>query len=112
RKNILAQFQGVESNVKRLWDAGVLIAAGTDAIYPGDFQGEGLHRELELLVESGLTPLQAITSPTRNPAAIVTASTEWGTLEAGKLANLVIVDGKPDERISDTRRIVVVIKEG
>ena len=105
-------LKGAESNVPRLRDAGILFAAGTDAVYPGDFQGEGLHRELELLVESGLTPLQAITTATKNAAAIVNASDEWGTLEAGKLANLVIVDGKPDQRISDTRRIVVVIKEG
>jgi imidazolonepropionase-like amidohydrolase len=89
-----------------------LFAAGTDAIYPGDFQGEGLHRELELLVEAGLSPLQAITSATKNAAAIVHASEEWGTLERGKLANLIIVDGKPDRRIGDTRRIAVVMKEG
>jgi imidazolonepropionase-like amidohydrolase len=105
-------LKGAESNVPRMRDAGILFAAGTDAVYPGDFQGEGLHRELELLVESGLTPLQAITTATKNAAAIVNASDEWGTLEAGKLANLVIVDGKPDERIGDTRRIAVVIKEG
>ncbi len=105
-------LKAAESNVPRLRDAGILFAAGTDAVYPGDFQGEGLHRELELLVESGLTPLQAISTATKNAAAIVNASGEWGTLEAGKLANLVIVDGRPDERISDTRHIVVVIKEG
>src|SRR6202046_2527641 len=105
-------FEGAESNVPRLRDGGILFAAGTDAIYPGDFQGEGLHRELELLVESGLTPLQAITAATKNAAAIVNASDAWGALEAGKLANLVIVDGHPDQKISDTRRIVVVIKEG
>jgi imidazolonepropionase-like amidohydrolase len=105
-------FEGAESNVPRLRDAGILFAAGTDAIYPGDFQGEGLHRELELLVEAGLSPLQAITSATKNAAAIVHASEEWGTLERGKLANLIIVDGKPDRRIGDTRRIAVVMKEG
>jgi imidazolonepropionase-like amidohydrolase len=103
---------GAESNVPRLREAGIRLAAGTDAIYPGDFQGEGLHRELELLVESGLTPLQAITTATKNAAAIVNASDEWGTLEAGKLANLIIVDGHPDQKIGDTRRIVTVIKEG
>jgi imidazolonepropionase-like amidohydrolase len=105
-------LKGAENNVPRLRDAGILFAAGTDAIYPGDFQGEGLHRELELLVESGLTPLEAITTATKNAAAIVNASNEWGTLEAGKLANLVVVEGNPDKRISDTRRIAVVIKEG
>src|SRR5882724_6201105 len=105
-------LKGAESNAPRLREAGILLAAGTDAVYPGDFQGEGLHRELELLVESGLTPLQAITTATKNAAALVNASDEWGALEAGKLANLVIVEGRPDQKISDTRRIVIVIKEG
>jgi imidazolonepropionase-like amidohydrolase len=105
-------LEGAESNVPRLRDAGVLFAAGTDAVYPGDFQGEGLHRELELLVESGLSPLEAITVATKNAAAIVNASTEWGTLEPGKLANLILVEGKPDQRIADTHHVALVIKEG
>lgn len=105
-------LQGAESNVPRLLGAGILFAAGTDAVYPGDFQGEGLHRELELLVEAGLTPLQAITTATKNAAAIVGASEEWGTIEPGKLANLILVDGRPDLRIGDNRHIVAVIKEG
>ena len=105
-------LEGAESNVPRLRDAGVLFAAGTDAVYPGDFQGEGLHHELELLVESGLTPLEAITVATKNAAAIVNASKEWGTLEPGKLANVILVDGKPDQRIADTHNVTTVIKEG
>jgi len=108
----LAKFQSAESNVKRLWDAGVLIAAGTDAPYPGDSQGEGLHRELELLVESGLTPMQAIQAATRNAALVLHAESEWGTLEPGKLANMILVHGHPDQEISQSRRITAVIKEG
>jgi len=111
-KSALAEFQHAETNVKRLWDAGVLIAAGTDAPYPGDFQGEGLHHELELLVESGLTPLQAISAATKNAAAIVNASQEWGTLEVSKLANILLIDGMPDQNIHDMHRITVIIKQG
>jgi imidazolonepropionase-like amidohydrolase len=107
-----AALLDAESNVKRLVQAGILIAAGTDAPYPGDFQGEGIHRELELLVESGLTPLEAITMATKNAAKIMNADTEWGTLEAGKLANILIVEGKPDQNIRDTRNVVGVIREG
>jgi imidazolonepropionase-like amidohydrolase len=105
-------LEGAESNVPRLRDAGVLFAAGTDAVYPGDFQGEGLHHELELLVESGLSPLEAITAATKNAATIVNASKEWGTLEPGKLANVILVDGKPDQRIAATHNVTTVIKEG
>ena len=101
-----------ESNVKRLVQAGILVAAGTDAPYPGDFQGEGIHRELELLVESGLTPLEAITIATKNAAIIMNADTEWGTLETGKLANILIVDGKPDQAIRETRNVSLVVHEG
>jgi imidazolonepropionase-like amidohydrolase len=111
-KRPLAPLLEAESNVKRLLQAGILIAAGTDAPYPGDFQGEGIHRELELLVESGLTPLEAITIATKNAASIVNAEGEWGTLEPGKLANLVIVEGKPDHNIRDTRNIARVVREG
>jgi imidazolonepropionase-like amidohydrolase len=111
-KRPLAALFDAESNVKRLLQAGILIAAGTDAPYPGDFQGEGIHRELELLVESGLTPLEAITVATKNAAKIMNAETEWGTLEAGKLADILIVDGKPDQNIRDTRNIARVIREG
>jgi imidazolonepropionase-like amidohydrolase len=106
------EFKRAESNVNRLWDAGVLIAAGTDGAYPGDSQGEGLHRELELLVEAGLTPLQAIQSATQNASIIVEGNKEWGTIEKGKLANLLLIDGKPDQNIHDTRRITEVIYRG
>jgi imidazolonepropionase-like amidohydrolase len=93
-----------ESNVKRLKDAGMLFAAGTDAMYPGDFQGEGLHRELELIVESGLTPLEVITTATKNAAAIMNATDDWGTLSPGKRADILLVDGKPGRKISDNRK--------
>jgi imidazolonepropionase-like amidohydrolase len=103
---------GAESNVPRFRDAGILFAAGTDAVYPGDFQGEGLHRELELLVESGLTPLEALTAATRSAAALVHAEREWGTLEPGKLASLILVDGQPDRHIGESRKVSLVMKEG
>jgi hypothetical protein len=101
-----------QANAKRLFDAGILLAAGTDAPYPGVFQGEGLHRELELLVEAGLTPLEAITVGTRNAARLMSAETEWGTLRAGSLANVLVVRGRPDRNISETRNIETVILKG
>jgi hypothetical protein len=109
---LVGRLHDAERNVRRLKDAGLLIAAGTDAPYPGDFQGEGLHRELELLVEAGFTPLEAITTATRNAALIVNAGELWGTLTPGKRADIVIVDGKPDQNIHDTRRIAIVVREG
>ena len=100
------------ANVKRLSDAGVLVVAGTDAPYPGVFQGEGIHRELELLVEAGLTPLQAITVATHNAARLMGASDEWGAIAPGMAADLLVVRGNPADDIEATRDIVAVIQRG
>ena len=67
---------------------------------------------MELLVESGLTPLQAIAAATKNAASIMNADKEWGTLEPGKIANILLIDGKPDQNIRETRRITLVMKQG
>lgn len=101
-----------KKNARRLLDASVLLAAGTDAPYPGVFQGEGIHRELELLVEAGLSPLEAITIATKNAALLMNAGDEWGTLTPGRTANLILIAGRPDKNISETRRIEMVIQAG
>jgi imidazolonepropionase-like amidohydrolase len=108
----LTRFQQRVANTKILFDAGLLIAAGTDAPYPGVFQGEGLHHELELLVEAGLKPLDAITAATRNAARFVSAENEWGTLAAGKRADILVINGRPDRNIKETRNIELVMQRG
>jgi len=101
-----------QANALRLMRAGVLVIAGTDAPYPGDPLGEGIHRELELLVEAGYAPLEAITAATKNAALFMNAAGEWGTLEPGKTADLLIINGRPDRMIGDTRKIETVIRAG
>ena len=98
-------------NVQRLQRAGIVLVAGTDAPYPGVAQGEGIHRELELLVEAGLSPLEAITSATRN-AAILIGAEDWGTITPGSVADLLVVDGRPDQDIRRTRDIHMVMQGG
>jgi len=98
-------------NVQRLHQAGVVLIAGTDAPYPGVAQGEGIHRELELLVEAGLSPLEAITSATRNAATLIGAK-DWGTITPGSVADLLVVDGRPDRDIRRTRDIHMVMQGG
>ena len=100
-----------KANLRKLHLAGVPIVAGTDSPYPGVFFGEGLHRELELLVDAGFTPLEAISSATRN-AALFVRDSSWGTIEPGKRADVLLIDGRPHERISDTRRISAVMQGG
>jgi imidazolonepropionase-like amidohydrolase len=106
------RFKQRLKNVKALFDAGFLLNAGTDAPYPGVFLGEGIYHELELLVEAGLRPLEAITVATRNGALWIGAGKEWGTLESGKLANLLVINGRPDQRIQESRNIELVMQLG
>ena len=108
----VAGFEEMKRNVKKLLDARVLLAAGTDAPYSGVFQGEALHHELELLVAVGMTPIEAIRTATYNAARIMKAEGEWGSLQAGRRANLIIVAGNPAVNISDTRKIENVILDG
>jgi imidazolonepropionase-like amidohydrolase len=104
-------LQNAMGNARALVQSGVLLTAGTDAPYPGDMQGEGLHRELELLVEAGFTPLEAISIATQNAARFIGAN-DWGTLQPGKLATLIVVDGRPDRDISQSRKVVGVYVAG
>lgn len=92
--------------LKRAVDAGLLVVAGTDKGVPGF----SLQRELELYVDGGMTPLQALQTATIMPARAMKLDTELGTIEAGKRADLVVLDGNPLEKISNVRlasRVVV-----
>jgi imidazolonepropionase-like amidohydrolase len=104
-------LQNAMANARALVQAGVLLTAGTDAPYPGDMQGEGLHHELELLVEAGFTPLEALSIATQNAARFIGAS-DWGTIQAGKLATFIVIDGRPDRDISQTHKVVAVYLAG
>jgi amidohydrolase family protein len=87
------------------------ILAGTDALNPMVVHGVSLHRELELLVRAGLTPLQALAAATSMPAARFGLA-DRGRIEPGRRADLVLVDGDPTVDIQRTRAIVAVWKRG
>jgi imidazolonepropionase-like amidohydrolase len=91
--------------------AGVPILAGTDAPNPGTAHGASLHRELELLVRSGMTPIEALASATAVPAKTFHLD-DRGQIAAGKRADLVLVKGNPTEDIKSTREIIAVWKTG
>ena len=95
-----------------LYRAGVTLLAGTDAAEPYVPPGFSLHQELEMLVESGLPPAAAIRSATLNNAKAVGQDDRLGTIAPGKIADLILLDANPLERISHTRRIEHVIKGG
>ena len=91
-----------------LYKAGVPIVAGSDT----GLIGYGLDRELELYVQAGLTPMAAIQTATLNAARAMHLDAESGTIQPGKRADLVLIDGNPLANISDIRRISKVITEG
>jgi enamidase len=98
--------------VKRLYEAGVTIATGTDSGAPGVMFGSAIHQEMELMVESGLSPMAAIVAATRKAAETLGHEKEIGTIEEGKFADIVIVSGNPVARITDTKNIKLVMKDG
>ncbi len=88
--------------------AGVPIVAGTDIGVPG----HTLHRELELYVKAGMTPLEAIQSATITPARVMKLDNEVGTIEVGRRADLIVLDANPLENISNIRKIRLVMTQG
>ena len=92
--------------------AGVGMLAGTDTLNPYCFPGFSLHDELALLVRAGLTPMQALQAATLNPARFMGREHELGTVENGKLADLVLLDANPLSDISNTRKIAAVVFGG
>jgi hypothetical protein len=91
--------------------AGVKLMTGTDlGVQKWLSPGLGLHDEIEIFVQAGLTPMQALQAATRNPARFL--GVNGGTVEPGKLANLVVLDANPLENIRNTRRIMAVILNG
>jgi imidazolonepropionase-like amidohydrolase len=97
--------------VGQMHEAGITLLAGTD-IAADRPVGTTLHRELELLVEAGLTPADALRAATITPARVLGVDAELGTVEEGKLADLVLLDANPLDEISNTRRISAVIARG
>jgi imidazolonepropionase-like amidohydrolase len=94
--------------VKALHDAGVAVVAGTDEGIPG----HSVHREMELYVEAGLTPLQAVQAATIVPARVMKLDAELGTIERGKRADLVVLDANPLDDIRNIRRVRWTISDG
>jgi imidazolonepropionase-like amidohydrolase len=89
-----------------------LLLAGTDVGVPLQVPGISLHVELERLVEAGLSPLEALRAATLNPARVLDMTDSLGTVEAGKLADLVLLDANPLADIRNTQKIRAVVANG
>lgn len=100
-------FPSMLKLLKALHDAGIPIVAGTDAM-----PGFSLFRELELYVEAGLTPVEALRTATLTPAEVMGVNGQYGRLVPGQFADLIVIDGQPDQNISDIQRVQLVVKGG
>jgi imidazolonepropionase-like amidohydrolase len=99
-------------NIKLAYDVGVQIACGTDDIYASLWPGEAIHREMQLLVMAGVTPLDAIKMCTSNAAAILRRDHEFGSLQTGLVADIILVEGNPAASIDNTRNVRHVFSQG
>jgi imidazolonepropionase-like amidohydrolase len=93
--------------IRLLHQNGIIIVPGTD-----DFPGFALHRELELYAQAGLTNAEVLRAATLTSAKVAGKDNEVGTVEIGKKANLILIDGDPLKNISDVRRVELTIKNG
>ena len=99
-------------NIKVAYDAGMLIAGGTDDIYASLWPGEAMHREMQLLAMAGIPELDVIKICTYNAAKVLRREAEFGSLQAGLSADILIVEGNPSKNISDSRKVMHVFLQG
>ena len=113
---ILRTVERSQDMIRQLHDAGVPIVVGTDTpgtdYYQYNFHGPTTLREIALVAAAGLSPEEALAAATRIPAEMVGLSDELGTIEIGKKADMVVLDGDPLEDLGALRRIRWTIKEG
>ena len=110
RSEVLSGYKMLQDFVRRFAAAGGKIHSGSDPNHV--LAGYGVHVELEMLVEVGLTPVQAIQTASQNVAQAWGKDKDYGSVEKGKVADLVIVRGDPRRNISDTQNVEMVFIEG
>ena len=105
-------FEMASKNLAKLHEAGVMIAFGTDTGPPGRFPGYFEHWEAELMVDAGLEPMEVIETWSAGSAKALEIAKEFGTLEKGKVADLIVLDANPLDDIRNTRKIHAVYMGG
>lgn len=111
-RDIGLETRNARLSARQFIDAGAYIGVGTDAASPLNFHTEAMWREMSALVDSGMTPLQVISAATKTNAEILGQAHELGTIEPGKLADLIVVDGNPLADIDAMRHVDIVVRDG
>ena len=106
------RYEELKSIIKMLYEAGVNITTGTDAGAPDIQFGEATHLDMQCMVEAGMSPMDTIIATTGKAAENLGKEKELGTIEKGKLADLIVISGDPLADIANTRNIKLVIKDG
>lgn len=101
-----------QRNLMTMYNAGVKVGFGSDSGPPGRFEGYFEHREMELMVEAGLTPAQVIEIASKNSAEILGIDRDYGTLEASKMAEFLVLAANPLDDISNTKQLEQVWQDG
>src|SRR5690349_14547166 len=102
-----AAFPSMLKLLKSLHDAGVVMIPGTDGL-----SGYMLHHELELYAKAGIAPAEVLRMATLTPALVMGVDKDRGVIQAGKLADMILVDGDPSKNIADIRKVSTVLKGG
>jgi imidazolonepropionase-like amidohydrolase len=99
-------------NLRKVWDAGIPVAMGTDAGNIGTLHGPSVFREMALMTQAGLSPLQVLRSATVGGALAMGMQGDLGTIEPGRLADLVVLDADPLADVANLSRARYVVKGG
>lgn len=109
---LLQEQKIMQANLKLVYDAGGIIVVGTDAGNPGTLHGVSFFDEIEAMQDAGIPPTDLIVMATKNGAKAMERIDDFGTLEVGKMADLIILDKDPGQNISNLRSIKKVMRSG
>lgn len=112
RERLDGETEVMETNLKRLAEAGATVATGTDAGNPLTLHGAAINAEMEAMQAAGLSPMEVIVASTRNGARAMGGADRFGTLEAGKSADLLVLDADPTEDVAHFRELEHVMRAG
>ena len=110
--DIAQETRNAQKSAGQFIAAGAYMGVGTDAASPLNMHTEAMWREMSALVDSGMTPIQVISAATKTNAEILDQFDELGTIEPGKLADIIVIDGNPLANIDAMQHVDIVVKDG